>query len=342
MDQILKMQDSIHKKLFLIAEEFFKLKPWEFLEDCDIFGLFLKDKSELYFASVMGSGGMEFGALFMKGWQGFKMLADSANAEEDKDIMINRSHLLSVSLSRKDDLHPDFIRYHKRYAPHINSNQFPCFMAKEPLKVFKPPQDNEAHILYLCIRAIIELINKNLLDPENFKKGNRIKIFEVSQEGTNIHIIPRYKNIVSPKPKSTTLEINEEILRQLKALPKLQTIYNIAAPAGIVAVKDKMPRIFFIHDEVKEFILAGQALYEENLEKEAFDILKDTFLGKNFLKQKGLPQEVRTDSKYLYDYFKQILSSLGIRIICVESIPKIKEIIETMLLSFNSGKVESY
>lgn len=330
------MQDNIHKELFLIAEEFFELKPWEFLEDCDIFGLSLKDKGELYFASIMGSGGIEYGALFMKGWQGYQMLADSANAEEDKDIMINRSHLLSVSLAPKDDLHPDFIRYHKRYAPHINSHLFPCFMAKEPLKVFKPPQDKQAQSLYLCIRAIIELVNKNLLNPETFRKGNKIKIFEVNQEGKNIHIILRYKNIVSPKPKSTPLEIDEEALSQLKALPKLKTVYNIAAPAGIVAVRDKMPRIFFIHDDVKDFILAGQALYEENLEKEAFSILKEVFLGKNFLKQKGLPQEVRTDSKYLYDYFKQILAFLGIKIICVDSIPKIKEIIEKMLLSFNS------
>lgn len=335
------MQETIHKKLFLTSEEFFRIKPWESLEDCDIFGLCLKDKNELYFVSIMGGGGIEYGALFMRGWLGYNMLAESANAEEDKDIMINRTCLLSVSLSHKEDLHPDFLRYHQRYAPNINSKLFPCFMVKEPQKVFRPPQDTEAQALYLCIRAIIELFNKNLLNPETFKKSNTIKIFEVSEKGESLKIIPRYKSIVGPKPKPKILSISEETLTQLKTLPKLRTVYNMAAPSGIVAVKDKMPRIFFIHDETKDFILAGQAVYEEKLEKETFSILKDVFLGKNFLHQKGLPCEIRTDSKYLYDHFKQILASLGIRIICVESIPKIKEIIEEMLLSFES-KGEPY
>jgi hypothetical protein len=43
-------------------------------------------------------------------------------------------------------------------------------MVKELLGVFRPPKDDEAETLCLCIEAIVQLFNKNLLNPLNFKK----------------------------------------------------------------------------------------------------------------------------------------------------------------------------
>ncbi|MFH1824263.1 MAG: hypothetical protein ABH873_03440 [Candidatus Firestonebacteria bacterium] len=331
------MKYSIHKKLFLTIEELFKIKPWELLDNDDIFGLSLE--GEIYFVSVMGGGGMEYGVFLIKGWEGYKTFTDMLNREMDDDTLMNRAHILSVNLSRKKDVPPEFINYYKRY---INNNFFinPIFMVmvKESLKVARLPQDNEAIILYLCIKTIITLFNQNLLDPKTLKEDNKIKVFEITEEGSNINIISKYENIVSLKTESDALEVDEKTLNQIKALPRLQTIYNMSAPMGIMSIKDKIPRVFFIHDDVKDIILVSQVFYEKDLKKGAFNLLKDVFLGKNFLQQKGLPQEIRTDSRYLYENFKQILGCLGLEIICASSIPKIKGIVEEMIQFFSKTK----
>ena len=325
-------KDNVHRELFLISEGLFKLKPWDMVGNEDIFGLYIKGQNQLYFVCIMGSGGIEYGLLLMQGWKGYLALADASSCDIDHDTLTNASHLLSVSLCRKDELPPGFTSYYKRYDPYFNYSRkyFYWISAKEPGKVFRPPKDDEAQILYLYIKAIIELTAKGQLQPQTFKKTNKIRIFDIILENNDIQIISRYENIMIPKPLLKTVNIDEETLKQLKSLPRLPTIYNMAAPSGMVAIKDIIPRIFFIHDEKTDIILIMQAIYEENLIEDAFNLLKDVFLGKNFLKLKGLPKEIRMDSRLLYDSFKEILASLEIRVVCVEHIPKVREIINGM------------
>ena len=337
------MRDEIHKELFVISEDFFKIQPWQLLDDCDILGLFLRGKDELYFASIMGSGGMEYGVLFLKGWEGFKILSDTVKGDMDHDTMMNNSHTLSLTLSHRDDVSQNLIRYHTKYNRNITSSMpFPLFQVKEPQKVFKPPRDTDAQTLCLCIKAIIKLIKSDLLEAKTLRKGDKTRRFEVTEKDGDVHITSRYENIVTLKSKPKTLKIDDTTLNQLKALPKLQTIYNVAAPAGMVAIRDRIPRVFFIHDERRDCILVMQVFYERELEAGAFGILKDVFLGKNFLKQRGLPDEIKTDSRLFYDHFKQILASLGVRVVCVESIPKVEEIIEGFQNFPYNGKEEQH
>ncbi len=325
------MENNIHQKLFLTAKGFFRIEPWQFLANADVFGLFLKDKDELYFVSVMGDGGEEYGALFIKGWIGYQTISDGLNNTIDGETMINSCDLLSVSLCSKEGLEPNLLRYNKRYNLDINFlPQFPVFMVKKPQEIFKPPKDREAESLCLCIQAIIELFQKNLMQPEAFTHDDQIKIFEISSQNGNLQIISKYEKILRPETVSETQKTDEETLIQLKNLRRLPTIYNISAPAGLFVVKDKIPRTFFVHDDKQDFILAGNALYEEELKEEALNILKKVFLGENFLQQKGLPEEIRTDSKLLFDLLNQTLTSLNIKMTYLEHLPKIKEIIKEM------------
>lgn len=87
------MQDEIHKELFVISENFFKIQPWQLLDDCDIFGLFLRDKDELYFSSIMGSGEMEYGVLFLKGWEGFQNFPYNGKEEQHSDNSKGRGYV---------------------------------------------------------------------------------------------------------------------------------------------------------------------------------------------------------------------------------------------------------
>ncbi|MFH1258711.1 MAG: hypothetical protein ABII74_02670 [Elusimicrobiota bacterium] len=325
------MENNIHQKLFLIAKGFFRLEPWQFLGNDDIFGLFLKDKDELYFVSVMGDGGEEYGALFMKGWIGYQTISDGLNDTVDGETMINSCNLLSVSLCSKEGLAPDLLRYHKRYNLDLNFlPQFPAFMVKKPQEIFKPPKDREAESLCLCIQAIIELFQKNLIQPETFLQDDQIKIFEISSQNGDLQIISKYEKILRPETVSESQKTDEETLNQLKKLRRLPTVYNISAPAGLFVVKDKVTRTFLVHEDKQDFILAGNALYEEELKEEALNILIKIFLGKNSIQQKGLPEEIRTDSKLLFDLLNQTLTALNVKMTYLEHLPKIKAIIKEM------------
>jgi hypothetical protein len=323
------MKDEIHKQLFLIVKDLFRVNPWNIAENEDLFGICLKDSGQLYFVSIMGSAGIEYGALLMQGWKGYHSLANVATNDIDHDTMPNVSHFLSVSLCHRDELRRGFAAYNKKYDDNYSTEKpFYWIAAKEPEKVFHPPKDNEAEILYLCLKAIVELTQKSMLQPKDFIRGDEIKIFDVIKENEVLQITSRYECIKTSETANLTFKADENALNQLKSLPQLPAIYNLSAPSGMISIRQTVPRIVIIHDDVKDVILVMEIAPEKRVEEDAFRILKETFLGKNFLKTKGLPREIRTDSRLLYDSFKQILVPLGVRMVCVESIPKIKEIIK--------------
>lgn len=323
------MKDEIHRQLFLVSEELFKVKPWNIVENEDLFGICLKDSGQLYFVSIMGSAGLEYGALLMQGWKGYHALANLSTNDIDHDTAINASHFLSVSLCRRDELRRNFAAYNKKYSANYGEGKpFYWITAKEPGKIFHPPRDAEAEILYFYLKAIVELMQKGMLQPKDFIRGDEIRIFDVIRENETVKITGRYERIKTSKAADLTFEVDENVLSQLKSLPRLPTVYNMFAPSGMVAIRQTVPRIVIIHDNIKNIILVMQIAHEKRVKEDAFRILKEVFLGENFLKVKGLPREIRTDSRLLYDSFKQILASLGIRMVCVESIPKMEEIIK--------------
>lgn len=323
------MKDKIHKQLFLISGELFRIKPWNTVDNENIFGIYLKDSERLYFVSIMGSSGMEYGVILMQGWKGYHALANTPTNDIDHDTMVNASHFLSVSLCRRDELPKGFAAYNKKYAVNLGTAK-PLYWiaAKDPGKVFHPPKDSEAEILYFCLKTIAELTRKNMLQPEDFIRGKEIRIFDVIRENETVQITGRYERIKTSETENLTFEADEKTLSQLKLLPRLPTVYNMAAPSGLIAIRQTMPRVVIIHDDLANVILVMQVASEKRIKEGAFRILKEVFLGKNFLKVKGLPQEIRTDSRFLYDSFKQVLASLGVRMICVEFIPRIEEIVK--------------
>ncbi len=323
------MKDAIHKQLFLIVEELFRIKPWNTVDNKSIFGIYLKDGDLLYFVSIMGSSGMEYGALLMQGWEGYQALVNISTNDIDRDTIVNVSHLLSVSLSHSDELPKGFVAYNKKYSVNPGAAK-PLYWitAKDPGKIFHPPNNSEARIFYLCLEVIVGLARKNMFQPEDFIRGNEIRIFDVTRGKETVQITSRYERIKTSEMADLTFEVNEKTLSQLKLLPRLPTVYNMAATSGLISIRQAMPRVVIIHDDLADILLVMGIASEKRAKEDAFRILKEVFLGKNFLKVKGLPQEIRTDSRLLYDSFKQTLASLGIRMVCVEFIPKIEEIVK--------------
>lgn len=70
----------------------------------------------------------------------------------------------------------------------------------------------------------------------------------------------------------------------------------------------------------------GDVMYERNLPDRMFKGLIDTFSGKNMAGQIGIPKEIRTDSRYLYESIKEEITSLGVKIICYETLLRFKMI----------------
>ncbi len=329
---------NIQQKLFLVIEEFFSLQPWKVVASEDIFGIYLKDKDQLYFASLMGSGGLEYGILFLKGWRGYHSLVALSQADMDTDTMANTNYLLSVSLWQKDRLPSAFSNYYKKYNPspeRIKPHYW--ITAKEPGKIFTPPKDVEAEVLFLCLKSLVLLIRKRLLKEEVFFKDNRVKIFEVVSEGEEPKITSYYREIENPLDTVSSFKIDKETFELLSSLPRLSNIYNLSAHSGLFSIKERYPCLFCVHDEMNDKILLLCFIYEERLKEESFRLLKGVFLGKNTMRVKGLPREIRTDSRLLYDTFKDILASLKIRVICLEYLPKIEKIIQG-LRRFSMGR----
>ena len=307
-----------------LVEAFFALQPWQHVED-QIIGL--RGNCGLRFASIMGSGGREFGALLLKVWEGYSILRGIVEGEGDADTM-QSAKLLSLSIEHPEDYPPQFAAYAKRRGLHaVKGMGQPLVMVKTPRMVAKTPTAADEALLCESLAALVELA-----------RGNRLKLARRRLRARQALVFEREKTgawqptwvVIPPEPALPPVEQLTQADRTVcQTLPRLQSRYLAAFHAGGLSIRGEIPRLLVVLDEATDKVLDTRVLREHpKMSRDLLTALLRVFQGQNAVKQSGLPQALLTNSKLLYDFIKRDISRLGIRVVYNRQVPHLEFVLQ--------------
>ena len=105
------MKGSPRQPLSDLVEAFFTAQPWRQIGN-QPFGLAFVGDPSTYFASVMGSGGLEHGLFMVRGWDSYHLLRGMLKKDVDENTARQGIELFSVSA--EPELPPRMSAYARR------------------------------------------------------------------------------------------------------------------------------------------------------------------------------------------------------------------------------------
>ena len=314
-------------ELAALVEEFFALQPWRHVEDC-IIGL--RGNCGLRFASVMGSGGMEFGVILLKGWEGYRILRGIVEGESDADAM-QSVEMLSLSIERPEDYPPRFTAYARRRGLRpVKGMGQPLVMVKTPRKIAKTPTAADEALLCESLAALVELArDNNLRLVRRPLRAREALVFEREKTGT---WQPARLAIPAEPAMPPVEQLTKADRATCQSLPRLQTRYLAAFHAGGLSIRGDIPRLLIVLDERTDKVLDTRVLKERpKMSRELLGALLRIFQGRNAMQQSGLPHALLTNSKLLYDLIKRDVSQLGIRVVYRRQVSHLEFVLQDFL-----------
>ncbi|WP_106496585.1 plasmid pRiA4b ORF-3 family protein [Lentibacillus sp. Marseille-P4043] len=152
---------DLWEDLLLHAKEFHKMKPWNYMDDNQIFAVVDPVSKERLFCSVLGAGDETFGLAIYVGKAGYTALLDiMEGAVDDFDIVLKQRSLL-VTFEDREDLEKDDYQLIKTYdIPFRGRKTWPEFRSFKPGFVPWYIDDEEARMMNVVLGQAIEVCNE--------------------------------------------------------------------------------------------------------------------------------------------------------------------------------------
>ncbi|MGY0692102.1 plasmid pRiA4b ORF-3 family protein [Virgibacillus sp. FSP13] len=152
---------DLWEDLFLNAKEFHKMKPWNYMDDSQIFAVVDPISKERLFCSVLGSGGETFGLAVYVGKSGYNAFLDIMDgAIDDFDVVLNQRSLL-VTFEDREELEKEDYQLIKTYnVPFRGRKTWPEFRSFKPGFVPWFIDDEEARMMNIVLEEAIEVCNE--------------------------------------------------------------------------------------------------------------------------------------------------------------------------------------
>lgn len=178
-----KVSTSIWQQLYTAAEQFRKISPWKWMDDCDVFGVQSNHSKQTLYACVLGSGDQTHGLAIYRGPEGLGMYLGLQNGDispEDETLSIQQNSLLA-ELTTKEFLEP----FDQEVIDRLNlrvlgKNAYPLFRSMIPDHAPWPINEPEA-LAILDVFEALKIYSKKLEeDPDyDFSHGeNKMAVYK--------------------------------------------------------------------------------------------------------------------------------------------------------------------
>ncbi len=160
----------VWKELYIAAQQFYSLKPWELLDDLDLVCVHDPVSDTTGFGVVMGSGGTMFGFSLYRGIEGLEIYRRLINPDAKDDFLdiFHIQNCLKVEFCSKAELEPEDHRIIKQLdIAFKGNNTWPQFRSHLPKYAPWFLTENEARLLILGLRAAChhyEQVDKGIID----------------------------------------------------------------------------------------------------------------------------------------------------------------------------------
>lgn len=322
------------KDLYSAAINFKKLKPWEWMWDDDIFGVFNPENDEIGYCCVMGNAGEHFALGVYLGTEGLDKILKIQSGEILPDItetLFDHKCLMASFEDRKYIENQDYEIIRKLKLKFRGRNEWPLFRSYLPGYHPWYLNQSEAKFLTLALEQAIVICkrfkedSKLLTPPESDQYLVRVP----KKDGSKWE--DEWLKPAEPEKKEIMMgKVDEDALEYLQNL-KHQGVweadfYNI--PEAVQDQKDERPYYPYsiLWGETESGIILNVGVAEPN---QWAPVLLEKFqeIANNI---QSLPQEIMVKKEELFILLKPVTSKLGIELRRVPYLKALDEVRETM------------
>lgn len=322
------------KELYSAAVNFKKLKPWEWMWDDDIFGVFNPENGEIGYCCVMGNAGEHFALGVYLGTEGLDKILKIQSGEILPDInetLFDHKCLMASFEDRKYIEKQDYEIIRKLKLKFRGRNEWPLFRSYLPGYLPWYLDQSEAKFLTLALEQAI-VICKRFLEDSKLLTPPEIGQFLVrvpDKGGSNWE--DEWLKPSEPEKREVMMgKVDEDALEYLQKLEHQGVweadFFNI--PEAVQDQEDDRPYYLYsiLWGETESGIILNAGVAEPN---QWAPVLLEKFqeIVKNI---QSLPQEIMVKKEELLIFLKPVTTQLGIELRRVPYLEALEEFRETM------------
>lgn len=315
------------------ARSFNKLKPWEFLEDDQLFIVADGESGQFLYCSVLGAGDEEFGLAVYVGNEGLQALKATLSGESAMDTFLKQRSLL-LSFVDRDELESSDYEFLKQHDMSFRGRK-----QWIQLRSFVPGSypwhldEEEGRMLLLAIEQAKEMLSeveKGLAIP-HYTGGNKFfgRMVRDTEDGLDWQSVQIELLEKKQEKGATQLFISELDMKRLKKMHTVNTSIILDSFMIDKPIQDSpterpyFPTVIVVMDEE-----SGYVLHQQMIKLISAEEIQLTFI-KMIEQLGGLPKTV-TVKNDTAEYLSPITIQLPIVINKVRGIPAIDELREFM------------
>jgi Domain of unknown function (DUF6930) len=318
------------------ANAYFDLAPWEWMEDCDIFGVEDPETHDIGFCSVLGAADVCHGLALYRGAEGFRVLQGTRDGTIEQADLPYIQDVILMSFVPRGELDPQDKAALKQLAPvkAKRGRPWPQFRSYRPGFVPWYLTEEEARFMAQVLERVCDLSlmfreNPNLLVPS--APGTILTSVPVSRgdrttwEERTITVPEAPK--AAPPPMAPFDEVRAQRI-QNRCTRRMET-WEAATPffpAPIDAERPYYPRVVLLADGASGFLFATELLGPGH---NPADAVLERIL-KAAEEHSALPRRIAVRDDLLWKSLGEFCGRLGIELSRQKRLAAVEEAYEEM------------
>ena len=337
--------DFLWRRIYSATDKIKAMKPWEWMEETDIFGIESPETGEIYFISVMGSGGISKSISAYIGKTALGMFWNMINMDQDglASDLISSSYLLTIpqlflDFTEEEGVEPGRLVELKKDGMKPDKNNIYTVVSQiKPGFLPSIPDDNVLKDAAAIYEQCLEIFSQTKDKPE---------LVYPDESNDDLYLIR--KRVNSDKDQWTNVfediiidPVRYEIRFRIADHEKLKTyqkkpvtlqidIITLPAPSKEGSDHPYFPSLFLIVDKKSGTIIDYELLTPLPEINSLYKALPGLLITK-LLRLQYKPYRVDIRSDILFTLFEELLTRAGIQVHHVESMKPMDEAINGMV-----------
>lgn len=309
------------RKLYDAAQAIKKLKPWEWMEEIDMFGVQNPDDGTIGFVSIMGMLGEYYAVgvyLGERALDGFWAMQD-AGPDAPPEALLELPQLQASFTSREDIEKEDYEIIKKLGLKFRGKNAWPQFRSIHPAHLPWFLEDSEVRFLRQILEQTIDVVTRfkhdeSVLEPPD-DASYLIRV--PHKQETGLRWEDQMQQVSVPEDLEVDLAMEANVLDALKALPQSQLIIEcdlFMLPTPVMeGGRPFFPYVLLAVETESQMMVAADML-SPNPSLEAMWGLTVNSLMKQVVKAGFRPQEIKVASDFMYSLLEAVTDEIGVNL----------------------------
>ncbi len=323
--------------LFKKADEFKTAAPWKVLQDSDLFGIVDPISNRTCYCSVMGNADLLYGLYIYFGGNGLQSYNLANKNHPHHEDIVRVWDGMNLSFSNRDEVKGSDLKLLKNLnLKYRGRNAYPIFHRNFPCYAPYLLSTDEVKLMEICIDQtlyIADMLNK----IPNYIEHSRTGEFLVRVKQNNVWI-DEYRLPEEPSRKvAIPIKVDAITLRMIMEKDSSKGEFELDVGLLNNAIHETDPPFFpflYLCIDAKSSLVIDVDIIkpDSNIEEKACNRLID------FLKKQNLkPRTIRIRNKIMEAVLSEFCKTVGIKLICQNVLPSIKEARELISERMNMG-----